>query len=263
MSSHQATSLPRTPAKSPILAAIGISLAIAIGTTLGTLDTATIEDALTGKWLTRDYTETQQGQTVAIAALENSVGSVTREIDFIAARVGGSIRRNEHETLDRFALLDAQIVELKDRISGIQNTRLVPPRAPDAPPNAQAANARDPQVNEMTGLRSSLHDLTSAHHNAVTEITKRLDRIEVMVGLTTDMTSSVSDPVAHKAARRAATSGKQPSAATSGKQQSAARAVEDLFAPTPTGTRPDRGHIFSVKPISQQISPLRGSKMPG
>jgi hypothetical protein len=54
----------------------------------------------------------------------------------------------------------------------------------------------------VTGLRSSLHDLDAAHTGAVTAINKRLERIEVMVGLTTDMTSSVSDPARKGPARR-------------------------------------------------------------
>ena len=60
----------------------------------------------------------------------------------------------------------------------------------------------------MTGLRSSLHDLSVAHPGAVAAITKRLDRIEVMVGLATDMTSSISDPAAQKV-RRAETAARQ------------------------------------------------------
>jgi len=31
----------------------------------------------------------------------------------------------------------------------------------------------------------------------------------------------------------------------------------------PTGVNPERGHIFSVKPLSQQSAPLRGSNLPG
>ena len=85
-------------AKSPILAAVGISLAIGLGAVLGTTDIATLEEAITGRWLTRSYTETQQGHTVAIAALEHSIGGVTRDIDFVASRAGASIRRNEDRT---------------------------------------------------------------------------------------------------------------------------------------------------------------------
>ena len=82
-------------AKSPILAAVGLSLAIGLGAVLGATDIGTIEDAISGRWLTHPYTETQQSHTVAIAALESSIGGVTRDIDFVASRAGASIRRNE------------------------------------------------------------------------------------------------------------------------------------------------------------------------
>jgi hypothetical protein len=226
-------------AKSPILGAIGISLAVALGAVLGTLDLATIEDAVTGRWFTRAYTETQQGHTVAIAALENSIAIMTREIDFVASRVDASIRRNEDKTFARFVHLDAEITALKDKIAGIQSARFAPPL--DAPGKA-----------DVTGLRSSLHDLASAHNSAVAAITRRLDRIEVSIGISTDMTSSVTDPVRQAARRNAA-----------------AKSARKTNAPIEQGSadpgiaRPERGHIFSVKPISQQGAPLRLSKAPG
>ena len=42
--------------KSPIFAAVGISLAIGLGAVLGTTDIGTLEDAISGRWLTRPYT---------------------------------------------------------------------------------------------------------------------------------------------------------------------------------------------------------------
>src|SRR4051812_8715997 len=113
----------RTSAKSPLLAAIGISLAIGLGALLGTADPATIEDAITGKWLTRPFTETQQSHTVAIAALEYGLGGVSRDIDFVTARIDTSIQRSQIETFDRFAKLDAEVAALKEVIAGIQAAR--------------------------------------------------------------------------------------------------------------------------------------------
>ena len=101
------------------------------------------------------------------------------------------------------------------------------------------------------GLRTSLSDLSAAHSGAVAAITKRLDRIEVMVGISTDMVSSVADPAARQAARKA---NRKPApvsvpAEPAPAQQSAAR--------------PERGHLFNVKPVSQQGTPLRLSRLPG
>ena len=234
----------RAPAKSPILAAVGISLAIGLGALLGTADPATIEDAITGKWLTRPFTETQQSQMIAIAALEHGVNGVSRDIDFVAARTGASIRRSEDETFDRFAKLDAEITALKDTIAGVQNTRVTTPH-PSPAPNAPGANADD-----VTGLRSSLHDLATAQRGAVAALTRRLDRVEVMVGLSTDMTSSVANPAAQRARRAAAA---KPRNATPAVQKQAATRV-------PAGVHRERGHIFGLKPLNEQVAPLRGSK---
>ena len=178
--------------KSPILAAVGISLAIAAGSIIGTLDMATVEDVATGRILTRPLAEAQQRHTLAIAALENTVGAITRDIDFVAARFSSTIRRGEDQTSDRFAQFDAEIAALKDKIAGIQHARLAPVRASE--PQRDVSG-------DVTGLRSSLNDLSLAHSGAVAAITRRLDRIEVKVGLTTDVVSSVSDASAQKSAR--------------------------------------------------------------
>lgn len=224
------------PAKSPIFTAIGISLAIGLGTLLGTADMATIESAVTGKWLTRALTETQQGHSVAIAALETTVGTMTREIDFVAARIGASVRRNEDRSFDRFVQVDAEIAALKDRIAGIQNARLAPLAV--SPVNMPG---------DVTGLRSSVHDLATAHTSAVAAITRRLDRIEVKVGLSTDTTSPVGEPARRHTAAKAA---KRP-------------AVIEQGSADPGAMRPERGHLFNLKPISQQGAPLRLSRAPG
>ena len=236
-----------SPPKSPILAALGISLAIALGSVVSTLDMAQVEEFATGQWLTRPLAEAQQRNTASITALEHTVGAISRDIDFVTARVSTTIRRNEDQAYDRIAHLDAEIAALKDKIAGIQHARLAPARAPEAQP-------------DVTGLRSSLHDLTTAHHGAVAAITRRLDRIEVMVGLATDMTSSVSDPVARKA-RRAVAVAKQA-------KKPAPPVVETdspipASAPTTSVARPERGHLFNVKPLSQQGAPLRVSRLPG
>jgi hypothetical protein len=220
-------------AKSPLLAAIGLSLAIGSGAVLGTTDLATIEDAITGRWLTRAYTETQQGHTVAIAALEQSVGGVTREIDFVASRATASVRRGEDAAVARFARIDAEIAALKDQLAGVQLSQLISAR-PEAP-SASPANEN--------GLRSSLTELTAAHHNSVAAITRRLDRIEVKVGLSTDVT-----PVAsmRKTIRRAVK----------------VRRPSVLPPNDPVVSSPlDRGHLFNVRPVSQR-GPLRLSKLP-
>ena len=106
---------------------------------------------------------------------------------------------------------------------------------------------------DVTGLRSSLNDLSLAHSGAVAAINRRLDRIEVKVGLTTDMTSSVSDPAAVGAPRRAAKQAKKQPRRPPIREADAAQSV----------ARPERGHMFNLKPISQQGAPLRMSRLPG
>ena len=222
--------------KSPILAAVGISLAVGLGAVLGTtdfatIDLATIEDAITGKWLTRPYVEAQQGHTVAIAALEQDIGGVSRDIDFVAARAGAAVRRNEDQAAARFAQIDAEIAALKDKLAGVQLTQLI------SRPDTLGAPG-DP------GLRSSLTELTAAHHNSVAAITRRLDRIEVKVGLTTDVATPVAASV-RKPVRRAVK-------------------IRRHVAPPsePIVSSPlDGGQLFNVRPVSQRTG-MRLSRLP-
>lgn len=226
-------------AKSPLLAAAGISLVIALGAVLGTTDIATLQDALSGRWLTRPYIETQQGHTVAIAALEQSIGGVTRDIDFVASRADAADRRNEDRTAGRFAQIDAEIAALKEKLLGVQLTQLIASRTD---------TLGVPAANDATGLRSSLSELTAAHHNSVAAITRRLDRIEVKVGLSTDVTAPVAS-IARKTIRRAGRM-RRPT----------------VLPPTDTTwsspLRLEQGHLFNVKPVSQQRRPLRLTRLP-
>jgi len=230
-------------ARSPLFAAVGLSLVVGLGAVLGTADTATIADALSGKWLTRSYADTQQGHTVAIAALEHSVGNVVRDVDFVASRVGASIRRNEDQNSDRFAHLDAEIAALKEKLLGIQLTQLISSRT-DAPLGSPVS------ASDVGGLRSSLTELSSAHHNSVAAITRRLDRIEVKVGLTTDVTSPAPGLVVRKNLRRTAKA----------RRPNALPPADDTVVSSTV--RLDHGHLFNIKPPSRQRGPLRLSKLP-
>ena len=232
------SSVQRSP-KSPILAAVGISHAIAAGSIISTLDMATVADLATGRILTRPLAEAQQRSTLALAVLENTVGAITRDIDFVAGRVSATVRRSEEATSDRFAQLDAEIAALKDKVAGIQHARLAPVRASE--PQRDVSG-------DVTGLRSSLNELSLAHSGAVAAISRRLDRIEMKVGLTTDVVSSVSDASAQKSAR--------PKPAKKQNVPTEADAAQSV-------ARPERGHIFNLKPISQQGAPLRLSRLPG
>ena len=237
------------PPKSPLLAAIGISLVVALGSIISSLDMAQVEEVATGQFLTRPLAEAQQRNAAAVSVLEHTVGAISKDIDFVTARVSATIRRNDDQVHDRFAHLDAEITALKDRIAGIQHARLAPAPAPEAP-------------QDVTGLRTSLHDLNVAHTGAVTAINKRLERIEVMVGLATDMTSSISGPAAQKA-RRAETAARPPKKQPPAEAAIPASAPAPNVAPTTSAARPDRGHMFNVKPLSQQGAPLRMSRLPG
>ena len=215
MSASEKNAADSAHVKSPIAAALLISFAIAAGTVLSTLDAAVFDDITSGKWLTRSFTETQERQTASIAALERNVGAVNTDLDFVAARVSAAVRRSEDTARERFAEIEARIATLRDRVTG-----------------TPAADA----TSDVIGLRSSVHELAAAHNGAVSAITKRLNRIEAMVGISTDVTPMA----AHSAARRNAAARKpapQPAESQSG----------------------ERGHIFGVKPQQN----LRLSRLPG
>jgi hypothetical protein len=205
---------------SPLATAILISFAIAAGTVLSTLDAPIFEEITSGKWLTRSFSQAQEHNSAAIAKLERDVDTVTTDIDFVAARVGAAIQRNESAAFDRFAEVEARIATLKERIAGVQTTQA-------------AARAPDTDQGDIT-LRSSLHELAAAHNGAVSAITRRLDRIEVTVGISTDVMSSA------RSARR--------------------NAWKKAGSPQNFAT-PARGHIFNIKPVSQQAAPLRLSRL--
>jgi hypothetical protein len=199
--------------RSPLRLAIGISFAIAAGTVLSTLDASIFDDITSGNWLTRSFTETQERQTASIATLERNVGAVTTDLDFVAARVSAAVRRNEDTARERFAEIEARLAALRDRTMG-------------TPADA---------TNDVIGLRSSVQELAVAHNGAVSAITRRLNRIEAVVGISTDVTPMA----AHSAARR-----------------NAARKPAPQPAELQSG---ERGHIFGIK--SQQN--LRLSRLPG
>jgi hypothetical protein len=234
--------------------AIYICLAIAIGAVGTTLDVSVFDDIISGKWLTASLEAAQQRNTAAVAALENKVGAIVRDVDFVAARVNVSVRRNEDQAHDRFVALDTEIAALKEKLASVQALYAQPRRTADALLGTVEKSAAD--ASDMVGLRSSLHDLSASHHGAVAAITKRLDRIEVMVGLATDMTSSLANPLERQQARRkilAERPARRPVVAQPAKLETS---VEQNFA------RPERGHLFNIKPISHQGAPLRMSRLP-
>jgi hypothetical protein len=228
--SHPQNNAPAARAKSPLGTALFISFAIAAGAVVSTLDAAIFEEIASGRWLTRPFAQTQERNTAAIASLEQNVGAIGKDIDFVAARVAETARRSEDLNRDRFAEIEARLAALKERFG------------------AQAARTPAPVADlsgDVMGLRTSLSDLAATHTGAVAAMTRRLDRIEVMVGISTDMVSSVADPAARQAARKAARKPAEPAPAA----QSAAR--------------PERGHLFDLKPVSLQGGLLRLSRLPG
>jgi hypothetical protein len=124
------------------------------------------------------------------------------------------------------AALD-RFAEVEARISALKE-RITGVQATQA-----AAGAPDTDQSEFT-LRSSLHELAAAHNGAVSAIRRRLDRIEATVGISTDVMSSANSVRRH-ALRKA--------------------------APPQNLAAPERGHIFNLKPISQQAAPLRLSRL--
>jgi hypothetical protein len=241
--------------KSPLTLAIYICLAIAIGAVGTTIDPSVFDNIISGKWLTASLEAAQQRNTAAVAALETKVDAIVKDVDFVASRVNVSIRRNEDQTFDRFVGLDAEIAALKDKLASVQALYAQPRRTADALLGTVEKSSVD--ANDVVGLRTSLHDLAASQHGAVAAITKRLDRIEIMVGMATDTTSSVADPLERRHARRkalAARQSKKPAVAPAAPwaETTAERSV----------ARPDRGHLFNVKPISQQGAPLRMSRLP-
>jgi hypothetical protein len=239
--------------KSPLTLAIYICLAIALGAVGTTIDPAVFDDIISGKWLTASLDAAQQRNAAAVAALESKVDAIVKDVDFVASRVNVSIRRNEDQASDRFVALDAEIAALKEKIASVQ-ALAQPRRTADALLGTVEKTAVDP--NDVVGLRSSLHDLAASQHGAVAAITKRLDRIEIMVGMATDTTSSVANPVARQQERRKTVAEKRPRKSVVARPAAVEPSVEQSFAP------PERGHLFNIKPISQQREPQRMSRLP-
>jgi len=227
-------SAPEPAGKSPIFAALGICLVIGLGAVLGSTDTATLADAFTGKWLTQPFTDTQQSHTVAIAAVEQGLGNLSRDLDFVATRVATAIERNADRSSDHLATLDNEIANLKSKIAALQGVR----------PSTPVAVS---ESGDILGLRTSLHDLASAHTTAVAALTKRLDRIEVKIGLSSDVTSSVNRTA--RRPRRAA------------RPRRPAVTQQPLAFNAAPATHPESGHLFNLKPLSHQDDPLRLSKL--
>ena len=241
--------------KSPLTLAIYICLAIAVGAVGTTIDSSVFDDIISGKWLTASIEAAQQRNATAVAALETKVDAIVKDVDFVASRVNVSIRRNEDQASDRFVALDAEITALKEKLASVQALYAQPRRTADALLGTVEKSSVD--VNDVVGLRSSLHDLAASQHGAVAAITKRLDRIEIMVGMATDTTSSVANPRERQQVRRKAVAEKL--------DRKPAITPPDLQPETTADrsiARPDRGHLFNVKPISQQGAPLRMSRLP-
>ncbi len=131
------------------------------------------------------FAQAQERNTAAIASLEQNVGAIGKDIDFVAARVAETARRSEDLNRDRFAQIEARLAAMKERF-GTHAARTPAPAADLS--------------GDVIGLRTSLNDLAATHTGAVAAMTRRLDRIEVMVGISTDMVSSVADPAARQAA---------------------------------------------------------------
>jgi ABC-type transporter Mla subunit MlaD len=233
--SHPQNDTPAARAKSPLGTALLISFAIAAGAIVSTLDAAIFDEIMSGRWLTRPFAQAQERNTAAIASLEQNVGAIGKDIDFVAARVAETARRSEDLNRDRFAEIEARLAALKERVGTYA---------------ARAPAAAADLSGDMMGLRTSHNDLAATHAGAVTAMTRRLDRIEVMVGISTDMVSSV-DPATRQAARRAA---RKPAVVPV--------STWPAFAEQ-SAARPERGHLFNVKPMSEQSGPLRLSRLPG
>jgi ABC-type transporter Mla subunit MlaD len=206
--------------KSPLATAILISLGIAAVAVLSTLDAPVFDEITSGRWLTRSLSQAQARNTAAIAKLERDVRSAASDTDFIAARLAAAVDRNEAATLARLAELDARLAAMKEQIVTQANQTL--PAQPVA-------------SGEVVGLRKSLHELATAHTGSVAEINKRLNRIERMVGISTDMVSSADH------ARRRLLKKTAPVAAIVTPQQI--------------------GHIFDMRPGTEQTASLRLSKL--
>jgi hypothetical protein len=228
--------------KSPVLAAIGISCAIALGSVIATLDTAQVEDVVTGQFLTRPLTEGQLRNAAAISRLEHTVGAVSKDIDFVTERVSTSMRRSESQTVERLAGLEAEIASLKNQLAGIQHARVAVPAAAPVPLRTEPlfAAAMPNDMFDMSSLRSSLNDLGASHNSAIAAITKRLDKIETQIGGSTD-TAPVADIAPTR--RKVVTPRKT--------------------APAAQPVRHDVMTDRSPSPAFKPAAPLRLSKLPG
>lgn len=103
-----------------------------------------------------------------IDSLEQSVGTVSRDIDVITTRVRTTMQQTEEAYQERHKQLTAEIGALKERIDAQAS------RAGAAGP----ARAPSPEVKE---IRTSLAELATAQTTAVASINQRIDRLEGMV----------------------------------------------------------------------------------
>jgi hypothetical protein len=202
--------------KSPLAAAVVLSLAVAAGAMLTSLGTSHL-----GVIIGERSPAPQERTSATVARLESNVGALTRDIDFVTSRIRASIKRGDDVALDRLNQIDATIAALNQRVAGLQADRLM-----SAPVAARPDN-----------LRSSLNDI-AAHTGAIAAITKRLDRIEVKVGMATDILPV--EHARHAARRRAPTA---PKAAES----------PDLLAQT--------GVLFGLRPAAKPAKTLRVSTL--
>ncbi len=123
-----------------------------------------------------------------IASLEQSVGTISRDIDVVSERVRVSMQQAEQANLEHRKQVSAEIAALKERFDAQAG-------------RAGAAQARGAST-EIKEMRASLTDLTAAHGGAVAAITQRLDRIEATVGRPTNVARVSAEPVTRRVARK-------------------------------------------------------------
>jgi hypothetical protein len=85
--SHPQANTPAARTKSPLGTALLISFAIAAGAIVSTLDASIFDEVTSGRWLTGPFAQAQERNTASIASLEQSIGAIGKDIDFVAARV--------------------------------------------------------------------------------------------------------------------------------------------------------------------------------
>jgi len=236
---------PTRSSASPAVIAVGVALAVVGGALLSALGTGGLDSLLNSTGfvrITSSHTQQQSADTLAamdqkiavitaevaalksarsssglaagtggdadIMALKSGIDNLAAETGYLDLRVEAVARRTEAATNEGFAKLNADIHALKSEIADMRALQgeLLLSKSPLAGRLDGFEAGLTVAEKEITGLRSSLDGFATTNRGAFAAITKRLDKIESVIG-GSDMTGSLPRQPARKRSYRASVAG--------------------------------------------------------